>query len=47
VACTVHLNEINRVRELGFTGFISKPLDQKRFPEQVKRILHGEQVWEL
>ncbi|MEO8395214.1 MAG: response regulator [Chloroflexota bacterium] len=47
VACTVHINEIAKVRELGFTGFISKPLDQKRFPEQVKRILHGEPVWEL
>ena len=47
VACTVHMNEISRVREVGFNGFISKPLDQKRFPGQVKRILQGEQVWEL
>jgi CheY-like chemotaxis protein len=47
VACTVHVNEISKARERGFTGFISKPLDQKHFPEQVKRILQGEQVWEL
>ena len=47
VACTVHVNEISKARDLGFTGFISKPLDQKRFPQQVKRILHGEEVWEV
>ena len=46
VACTVHLNEISNVRVLGFDGFISKPLDQQRFPAQVRRILQGEQVWE-
>jgi two-component system cell cycle response regulator DivK len=47
VACTVHLNEISKVRDAGFNGFISKPLDQKRFPGQVKRLLQGEEVWEL
>lgn len=47
VACTVHVNEISTARELGFTGFIGKPLDQKRFPQQVKQILQGEAVWEL
>jgi len=47
VACTVHINEISRARDLGFTGFISKPLDQQRFPQQVKRLLQGEQVWEV
>ncbi len=46
VACTVHVNEIANARQLGFDGFISKPLDQKRFPEQVRRILDGEPVWE-
>jgi two-component system, cell cycle response regulator DivK len=46
VAYTVHISEINVVRNLGFDGFLGKPLDQSRFPEQLARILNGEQVWE-
>jgi len=47
IACTVHLNEAMTARELGFDGFISKPLDQKRFSNQVNHALKGEQVWDL
>jgi two-component system cell cycle response regulator DivK len=47
IACTVHANEVSTARELGFTGFLAKPLDQKRFPEQVRSILRGEQVWDF
>ena len=46
VAYTVHISEINVVRNLGFDGFLGKPLDQSRFPEQLARILNGKQVWE-
>lgn len=46
IACTVHISEINRVRELGFRGFLGKPLDALRFPDQLARILNGEPVWE-
>jgi two-component system, cell cycle response regulator DivK len=46
IAYTVHISEINVVRNLGFDGFLGKPLDQSRFPEQLARILNGEQVWE-
>jgi two-component system, cell cycle response regulator DivK len=46
VAYTVHISEINVVRDLGFDGFLGKPLDHSRFPEQLARILNGEQVWE-
>jgi CheY-like chemotaxis protein len=46
IACTVHSNEMSSVRELGFQGFISKPLDHKRFPGLLKSILGGEQVWD-
>jgi two-component system cell cycle response regulator DivK len=35
-----------RAREAGFDGFIGKPLDPDRFPEQVRRALTGEEVWE-
>lgn len=37
---------IQRARDLGFDGFIGKPLDPDRFPEQVRKALQGEEVWE-
>jgi DNA-binding NarL/FixJ family response regulator len=46
IAYTVHLNEIANTRQLGFDGFLGKPLDVTRFPEQLARILRGEQLWE-
>jgi two-component system cell cycle response regulator DivK len=47
IACTVHLSEINATRELGFDGFLGKPLDPERFPKLIQRILRGQPVWEL
>ena len=47
IACTVHANEVSTARDLGFTGFLAKPLDQKRFPDQVRSILRGEPVWDF
>ena len=47
VACTVHMNEISRARDLGFSGFHQQTARSERFPDQVKRILRGEPVWEL
>ena len=46
VACTVHVSEINVVKRSGFDGFIGKPVDHSKFPEQWARILNGQQVWE-
>ena len=45
VAYTVHVSEINTARKLGFHSFLAKPIDQDNFPEQLARILSGEQVW--
>ena len=39
--------QIKKAREAGFDGFLGKPLDPDRFPEQIQRILEGEAVWEL
>lgn len=39
--------QIKKSRESGFDGFLGKPLDPDRFPEQILRILSGEPVWEL
>jgi CheY-like chemotaxis protein len=46
IAYTVHVSEMNVVRELGFSGFLGKPLDTTRFPGQLARILNGEPVWD-
>lgn len=47
VTAEASLAQINKAKEAGFNGFIGKPLDPDRFPEQIRRILAGEQVWEL
>jgi len=48
VAVTANVSEgsIARARKAGFDGFIGKPLDPDRFPDQVRRALLGEEVWE-
>jgi two-component system cell cycle response regulator DivK len=49
VAVTAYASEeqMDRARAAGFDGFMGKPLDPDRFPEQVKSLLNGDQVWEL
>jgi len=39
--------QLEKARTSGFDGFIGKPLDPDRFPEQIKSILAGEDVWQL
>lgn len=39
--------QIRKARGAGFDGFLGKPLDPDRFPEQIRRILGGDPVWEL
>ncbi len=46
VTADVSAKNMARAREAGFDGFIGKPLDPDRFPEQVRRVLAGEEVWE-
>lgn len=46
VAYTVHVSEIKVAHDNGFDGFIGKPIDPDRFPDQLARILNGEAVWE-
>ena len=48
VAVTAHTSreEVQRARQAGFDGFIGKPIDPLRFPEQIRQILAGGSVWE-
>jgi two-component system cell cycle response regulator DivK len=49
VAVTAEASEeqMRKARMAGFDGFLGKPLDPDRFPDQIHRILNGESVWEL
>jgi two-component system cell cycle response regulator DivK len=47
VTAEASVKQINKARAANFDGFIGKPLDPDRFPEQIRRILSGESVWEM
>lgn len=47
VTAEASVAQLNKAKESGFDGFIGKPLDPDRFPDQIRRILSGEQVWEM
>lgn len=47
VTAEASLEQMNRAREAGFNGFLGKPLDPDRFPDQIQRILAGGPVWEM
>jgi len=48
IAVTANASETYMQRAItdGFNGFIGKPLDPDRFPDQIRRILEGKAVWE-
>jgi two-component system cell cycle response regulator DivK len=39
--------QMKKARQAGFDGFLGKPLDMDRFPDQIRRILNREAVWEI
>jgi two-component system cell cycle response regulator DivK len=47
VTAEASVEQLNKSKSSGFDGFIGKPLDPDRFPDQIKRILAGEEVWEV
>ena len=38
--------DVQKARDAGFDGFISKPLKTTVFPSQVQRILDGDNIWD-
>jgi two-component system cell cycle response regulator DivK len=47
VTAEASLDQMNKARQFGFDGFLGKPLDMDRFPDQIQRILNKEPVWEF
>jgi two-component system, cell cycle response regulator DivK len=47
VTAEASLEQMDKARQAGFNGFLGKPLDPDRFPDQIQRILNGESVWEM
>jgi len=39
--------QIEKAKAAGFNGFLGKPLDPDKFPDQILRILNGDSVWEI
>jgi CheY-like chemotaxis protein len=38
--------EIPKTKEKGFSGFISKPINARKFVQQLADIMNGESIWE-
>jgi two-component system cell cycle response regulator DivK len=47
VTAEASLEQMDKARAAGFDGFLGKPLNPDRFPDQIRHILNGESVWEL
>ncbi len=47
VTAEASVKQMNKARNSNFDGFIGKPLDPDRFPDQIRRILAGDPVWEF
>ena len=47
VTAEASVEQMNKSRASGFNGFIGKPLDPDRFPDQIRSVLSGEEVWDL
>jgi two-component system cell cycle response regulator DivK len=46
VTADASMDNMEHAREAGFDGFIGKPLNPDRFPNQVRGVLRGEAIWE-
>jgi two-component system cell cycle response regulator DivK len=48
IAVTAEASEeqMQKAINAGFDGFLGKPLDPDRFPDQIRRVLSGVAVWE-
>ncbi|MGB8214728.1 MAG: response regulator [Anaerolineales bacterium] len=47
VTAEASLEQMDKAKASGFDGFLGKPLDPDRFPDQIRHIINGKPVWEL
>lgn len=49
VAVTADANPttMEKAKQAGFDGFLGKPIDPDKFPEQIVKILQGKTIWDL
>lgn len=47
VTAEANIEQLEKAKKSGFDGFLGKPLDPDKFPDQISRILAGIQVWEI
>jgi CheY-like chemotaxis protein len=47
LTASVMNEEVERLREAGFSGVVSKPINLSTFPAIFQRILTGEQIWHV
>ncbi len=47
VTAEASLEQMEKARSSGFDGFMGKPLDPDRFPDQIQKILTGHPVWDV
>ena len=46
VTANVMPEDVQRAKIAGFDGFIGKPINADRLPNQVSRVMNGEEMWE-
>jgi two-component system cell cycle response regulator DivK len=47
VTAEASVEQMEKARSSGFNGFLGKPLDPDRFPDQIRQIINGKPVWEI
>lgn len=47
VTAEASVKQMNKAKAAKFDGFIGKPLDPDRFPDQIRSILAGNPIWEI
>lgn len=40
-------DQIDKAKAAGFNGFLGKPINLDKFPDQIRMVLSGNSVWEL
>lgn len=47
ITASVMVEEVERLREAGFDGALSKPIDPEYFGKFLHGIMNGEKIWEI